>query len=355
MKPDFNLILQAVTRKGVPAKVPLYEHFADDEIIEAVMGFDFSKIARSTMDGQVQLWRHRLSFYQQLGYDYLPVEYSPNFAENPNLTVEDTAVYTKGNRSWVNEQNGILRTMEDLENPANWPEGDKAFDYPLFEKIAKLLPPGMKIIGGASGGPFEHASFMVGLEPLCIKVYEDEEFVTKLFEKIGKTIVGIAERLSKMDAVGVYRFGDDLGYKTTTMLSPKVLRQYVFPWQKKVVEAAHRNGKPFLLHSCGQLQDIMDDLIDDVKIDAKHSFEDVIMPVTEAKKRWGSRVALFGGVDVDFLCRHTPSEIKEHTKRILEACAPTGGYAAGSGNTVANYIPVPNYLAMLEAVREFNS
>ena len=77
----------------------------------------------------------------------------------------------------------------------------------------------------------------------------------------------------------------------------------------------HQAGKPFLLHSCGQLEKIMDDLIDDVKIDAKHSFEDVIMPVTEAKRRWGDRVALLGGVDVDYLCRHSPEEIMEYTKR----------------------------------------
>ena len=94
----------------------------------------------------------------------------------------------------------------------------------------------MKIIGGAAGGPFEHASFLTGLETLCIAIYEDQEFVERLFEKIGTTLVGIAERLVKLDKVGVYRFGDELGYKGATMLSADILRKYVFPWQKKVVE-----------------------------------------------------------------------------------------------------------------------
>jgi uroporphyrinogen decarboxylase len=57
---------------------------------------------------------------------------------------------------------------------------------------------------------------------------------------------------------------------------------------------------------------------------------------------------------VDYLCWHTPAEIKEYTLRILEVCSVGGGYAAGTGNTVANYIPAANYLAMLEAVKEFN-
>jgi uroporphyrinogen decarboxylase len=254
----------------------------------------------------------------------------------------------------VDEHGGIIHDMADLDNPAYWPEGDAAFDYKMFEALAELVPDGMKIIGGASGGPFEHASFLMGLEPLSMAMYDDPIFVERFFEKIGKTLVEIAARLVKMDKIGIYRFGDDLGYKTATMLSTKQLRKYVFPWSKKVVEVVHQAGKPFLLHSCGQLEKIMDDLIDDVKIDAKHSYEDVIMPVTEVKRRWGDRVAIMGGIDVDFMCRHAPAEIMEHTKRVMEVCSKGGGYAIGTGNTVANYIPVENYLAMLKAAADFN-
>ena len=76
-----------------------------------------------------------------------------------------------------------------------------------------------------------------------------------------------------------------LATKNATMIfRPIYWRKYVFPWQKRVVEAVHKAGKPFVLHSCGQLEAVMEDLINDVKIDAKHSFEDVILPVTEAKK-----------------------------------------------------------------------
>lgn len=354
MEENFQILHDAITRNEVPPVVPLYEHFADDQIIENVMGYDFSKIDISVRSGQLELWKKRLAFYRQLGYTYLPVEYAPRFAELHKLKTGDTAIYSKGKRDWVDEHAGVIRSREDLENPAFWPEVDQAFDYELFTEIAGLLPEGMKIIGGASGGPFEHASFLVGLESLCIAIYEDKEFVNRLFERIGETLVAIAGRLAKLEQVGAYRFGDDLGFKSGTILSPAALRKYVFPWQKRVVEAVHRAGKPFVLHSCGQLLAVMDDLIDDVKIDAKHSFEDVIMPVTRAKERWGRRVALLGGVDVDFLCRQAPPAIKEYTKRVMENCARGGGYAVGSGNTIANYIPVPNYLAMIEAAREFN-
>jgi uroporphyrinogen decarboxylase len=72
------------------------------------------------------------------------------------------------------------------------------------------------------------------------------------------------------------------------------------------------------------------------------------MPVTEAKQLYGDRVSILGGVDVDMLARSSEEEVRAYTRRVLEGCMPGGGYALGTGNTAANYIPVRNYLAMLD-------
>ena len=96
----------------------------------------------------------------------------------------------------------------------------------------------------------------------------------------------------------------------------------------------------------------MDDLIDWVGIDAKHSFEDVIMPAAEAKRRYGDRIAILGGVDVDYLSRHSVDEVRAYTRKVIEECAPGGGWALGTGNSVPNYVPVENYLAMLDEGRK---
>ena len=92
----------------------------------------------------------------------------------------------------------------------------------------------------------------------------------------------------------------------------------------------------------------MPDLIDEVGIDAKHSFEDAIMPVTEVKRRYGKRIGLLGGVDVDVLSRRLPSEVRKYVRNVIDQCAPGGRYAVGSGNSIPSYIPVENYLTMLD-------
>jgi uroporphyrinogen decarboxylase len=165
----------------------------------------------------------------------------------------------------------------------------------------------------------------------------------------------VARQLVTIDNVGMLFLGDDMGFFSGTLVSPAVLRRYFLTHHKNVVEIGHRAGKPCLFHSCGNMYKVMDDLIDDVGIDAKHSFEDKILPVEEAYRRWGDRVAVLGGVDMDVLGRGTEEQVRARTRQILEVCGVRGtGYCLGTGNSVANFVPVQNYLAMLDEGRRWN-
>jgi len=76
------------------------------------------------------------------------------------------------------------------------------------------------------------------------------------------------------------------------------------------------------------------------------------MPVEEFQKRYGDRIAVLGGMDVGFLASSTPEEIRQKTRILIETCGSRGRFAIGSGNSIPSYIPVANYLAMVdEAMR----
>lgn len=154
------------------------------------------------------------------------------------------------------------------------------------------------------------------------------------------------------NTVGVMMASDDWGFHIQTMLSPAVMREYIFPWKKKMVALAHNMGKPAILHSCGQLDAVMEDIIEDIGFDGKHSYEDNITPVEEMYERWGGRIAILGGLDVDFLVRSTLEEITARAKHMLELAAEKGGYALGSGNSIPDYIPAEHYFAMTRAIVE---
>jgi len=101
------------------------------------------------------------------------------------------------------------------------------------------------------------------------------------------------------------------------------------------------------LHSCGKIDAIMEDLIEDVKIDGKHSFQNGVASINEAKDLWGDRICLLGGVDIDKLSRLDPENLRKYVRKIIDYCSPGGRFAIGSGNSIPSYIPVENYLTML--------
>ena len=165
--------------------------------------------------------------------------------------------------------------------------------------------------------------------------------------------VVMLERILEFDCVKMVWAADDMGFRNGTLVSPNDLREFVLPGHRAMAAMCHAKGRPYLLHCCGKIDAIMNDLIDDVKIDAKHSFEDNIESVADAKAAYGNRIAVIGGIDVDFLCRATEHEIRDRVRKTLDKCHPTGGYALGTGNSVANYIPLENYLAMVDEGRKF--
>jgi len=112
-------------------------------------------------------------------------------------------------------------------------------------------------------------------------------------------------------------------------------------------------GKPFLLHSCGRIYDVMDGLIA-LGIDAKHSNEDAIDPFDVWVTRYGDRIGNFGGVEMNLLTNGTVAEVKQYVNDLLAKVARGhGGIAIGTGNQVSAYTKPELFVAMTEAVREW--
>ncbi len=95
-------------------------------------------------------------------------------------------------------------------------------------------------------------------------------------------------------------------------------------------------------------------LIEVVKIDAKHSFQDNAYPIDDWYPKYHERIGILGGVDMDLLARGTPEEVRRRTRQIIELCTPEGRFAVGCGNTVANYLRIENYYAMIDETRKYN-
>ncbi len=332
-KANFENILKVLEGKK-PDKPTLFEFFLNNPLYRKL-----ADKAVLNMDDQLSNYRIHISAFKNAGYDYVTYHGSEfNFPSGERHSEESISL----------NEGGLISNRKSFEE-YSWPDPDQ-FDYSRLKDMEDLLPEGMKIIVHGPGGVLENVISLVGYESLCYLTIDDPDLVKDLFDEVGSRLNRYYQICSKYDTVGAMIVNDDWGFKSQTMLSLFDMRKYVFPWHKKIVKTIHSAGKPAILHSCGNLESVMEDIIEDMQFDAKHSFEDTIIPVEEAYEKWGSRIAILGGIDLDFICRATPAQVKERSIKILEQTKDRGGYALGTGNSVPEYVPDENYFAMISAV-----
>lgn len=354
LEPDVGEMREVLFRRKMPRRVHHVELFLDAEIKEAVCArFELA----GGLDRSDPLFETKRDMTLQafLGYDMFRVGVARKTVfPTASLSAPDTTMLPEQERAardWQEEHAGPIQSWKDFE-AYPWPKVAE-IDFSPLEWLERNLPPNMGCYE-LTAHVFEILSFLLGYETLCYFLVDQPALVDAILEKVGTFYVAFTDALADFSTVAVIWGSDDLGFRSGTMLSPDFLRLKVLPWHTRCAAIARSKGKPYLLHSCGKLDEIMDDLIDEVGIDGKHSFEDAILPVTEAKRRYGGRIALLGGIDMDFLCRSTESDIRRRVQDTLEVCMQGGGYCLGTGNTVANYVPLDNYLAMLDEGRRYS-
>ncbi len=334
---DLEAAVANIRRKGTPSRVFYFEH-GEEPLTKQALCDRFDLCAGLDESDPHFSLRREIRLKQFLGHEFMRI--FPGGIVWRGLPRSTTAPPPAV---------GPIQTWKDFEEYP-WPRiGD--VDLSSAEWFEHNLPDDIAMT--ALTYLFQQVCNLIGFEPLCLKLYEDRDLVRAVAEKVGTLYVQVAETLCDFTRFGAINIGDDMGHKTSTLIRPDDLRELFLPWQRRVIRAAHERGKLGFLHVCGQVEAIMEDLIETVGIDARHSTQDVIEPITVSKTRWGDRVALLGGVDVDFITRARPEQVGPYIREILEVCVPGGGFALGVGNWVADTIPIENYLAMLEAARTF--
>jgi uroporphyrinogen decarboxylase len=341
-KPDFRNVLQAA-RNIAPKRIPVYEHLISDKIMEQVLNKQFAQLLNGNLLDKREYFRNYNNFFKTMGYDTVSYECCIGWI-------------LPGRGALGDHQPGVIKNRSDYEKYP-WDTVKNLFFEKLadnFRLMGEEMPDGLKAVGGPGNGLFECVQEIVGYTNLCYIAIDDPELYAALFEKMGDIMVQIwSEFLQRFgDLYTVCRFGDDLGFKTATLIAPDDIRNHFIPQYKRVIDLVHAYQKPFLLHSCGNIFSIMDDLIQVAGIDAKHSNEDVIAPFQVWVEQYGDRIGNFGGVDTDVLCLRSEAEIRQYVREVYNCVKDSKGVAIGSGNSIPDYVPVQGYLAMVEAVRE---
>ncbi|MFI3207508.1 MAG: uroporphyrinogen decarboxylase family protein [Eubacteriales bacterium] len=321
--------------------IPIYDHIVDDKIMDEIMGTHVAGLNFGTKEQCDQYFETYCAFYKKMGYD--TVSYAGKIIE----------ILPGGGALENPSQEGVIQSQEDFDAyPWDTVEDLYFSKYDqIFKSLRAHMPEGMKAIGGVGNGVFELVQDLVGFEELCYMSIDEPELYANMFQKCGDIWINLWTRFLREygDIYCIPRTADDWGFNSSTLISAEDIREHLIPQYIRLSELVHATGKPFLFHNCGKIFSVMENLIDEVQIDAKHSNEDSIAPFHEWIERYGETTAFFGGIDMDVLCRTSIEDMEVYIRELVAKCRKNGtysGFAFGAGNSIPDYVPVEQFLAM---------
>lgn len=252
-------------------------------------------------------------------------------------------------------------TSDDLDD-FKWPN-PKSIDFSLIEKYAQTAKNFYEntdyVICGEHPvyGIFEIGCWMCGFDDFLIKMAIDEDYIKKFSEIYLEYQRTVSEYYYK--EVGPYihytSSGDDFATQTSLFMSPDMFRENIKPYFKERVKfTKEMTDAAFLHHSCGNVHDIIDDLIDS-GVDILNPIQPTneMMNPERLKREFGERIVFHGGLDTqDVLPFGTEETVKAAVDKLISTMNNDGGYIFAAAHNIQPDVPPENVIHMFEAARK---
>ena len=202
------------------------------------------------------------------------------------------------------------------------------------------------------GDLWERAHFMRGLDALLVDLIEHPAFVHELMEAICDHNLATLREMVQFGPDGVF-ISDDYGFQDRLMMRPEQWREFVGPHLGRLLAEAKRLGLVTMLHTCGNVTEIIPDLIE-LGLDILHPIQPEAMDVFALKREFGRDITLCGGISTQQLLPFgTPEAIRAEVERTIEVMAHGGGYILEPGITLQADVPTENLVALIETARTY--
>jgi uroporphyrinogen decarboxylase len=338
LPPDFHPhwedIRTALLGQGEPDWVPFVEGEIHPVHWQRILG----RPVRSLAD--------YLEVQKRLGQPFLAAELGLHTTDVVRDAIEnhaDAADKPKTERTWALGSGGVIHSEADLE-AFPWPDPDD-LDYGGLAERENLLPEGFKTVL-VVGKVFNLGWWLMGMEGYAYALVDQPALIERLHARIAAFQERVIERALAFKSVGMVFHADDLAYRTGLMVSPEVLRQHIFPVYKRLNRLCHERDVITVFHSDGNVDRVVQDVID-AGFCALNPIEPVAMDIRALKQRVAGRLSLIGNVDLSYtLTMGTPEEVKAEVRELIRDLAPGGGYALSSANSIPDYVPWENFVAL---------
>ncbi len=234
-----------------------------------------------------------------------------------------------------------------------WPNPDY-FDFTPW--LAKLDNTGDYYRASGFWSAFFHiVAGYFGMENYFIKMYTHPDVVHAVTSHIVDFFIEANKRLFEQagDRIDGFFFGNDFGTQLDILISPAQFKEFVFPYFRKLTMLGHDYGYQVILHSCGSIYRVIEDLIS-LGVDALHPLQAkaVNMEAERLARDFGGRIAFMGGLDTQQLLGNgTPEEITREVQRLKRVFAPNI-VISPSHECILPNVPIENIVAMARAAQE---
>jgi uroporphyrinogen decarboxylase len=222
--------------------------------------------------------------------------------------------------------------FEDYSDPAaielfHWPNPREHIDPEACRQSVEGIPSDYAVMGVVWSAHFQDACAAFGMETAFIKMLTEPEIFRAVINRIADFYLQANEIFyeatrGKLHAVLI---GNDFGGQTGLMLSPDLIREFVFDGTKRLIDQAKSYGLKVIHHSCGSIFEIIPDLIE-LGVDAIHPIQALAanMEPDRLKKAYGESVSFCGGVDAQYLMvKGHPADVSKKVEE-LRTLFPTG-------------------------------
>jgi uroporphyrinogen decarboxylase len=208
-------------------------------------------------------------------------------------------------------------------------------------------------VGAVYGAIMQTAyEFVIGMSDFMLLIYDDLSFIEEILELSATHYFQMTKQLVQNN-IDFVRIADDVAYKTGLFLRPEIMKKIWVPRIAKVIEPALNAGVPVMLHSDGNIDDLVPEIID-MGVSCINPLDPCGIDYYDYKRRYGSRLCLSGNIDIEFpLARGTPKDVYKDVKDHMNVLKPGFGYIASSSHSLGNNIPHKNVIAFLNAIHEY--